>query len=544
MEQVMELRDALQKEIGRHPFFDWLLSDRLPVQDRLAFIPAAAFFVMQFRDMNLWVLRYPEPRTEYEWVINCGTLEDEKHSRLFLEDWHKLDLDTRLGWRTSDVLWWLFLSQDQERFRRSGIEFMRLAVDDGDDALIRFGHSEAGEATGHVMLSNTARAAAEMSARTGLEYRYLGPHHLNLESGHVANIEGVFETVVLDPERRERTEKACTRMFDIFENIFDGFLQYGTTYIDVGTTPRRPGNPTAAAGDWIAPALDIHPRDDLDTEMLRHIEAHKQRLREHPFYEWLRQNQLSPAERLRRFVPMWVMDILGYRDLNRYALTYAEPHSAAEHAVNAWASRLSKHSRLVMSDWQALGLDQRLGHAASDALEWLFLDPDMDLHRQNMIEFAKIALRHRDPALRWWMMVALESTGEEFFTQTRPLALAAETETGQRLDYLAGRHDSPAAAHGTGGDNDGVAPAPLIGDQLELAKNVTSHVFNSMERLLWRSYAIARAGKYAERHQVCDGDAGRALPVVLHPPTGAVATDLAVIGSTPRGADSVTAGNA
>jgi hypothetical protein len=33
---------------------------------------------------------------------------------------------------------------------------------------------------------------------------------------------------------------------------------------------------------------------------------------------------------------------------------------------------------------------------------------------------------------------------------------------------------------------------------LELAKNVTNHVFDSMERQLWRSYAIARAAKYTE----------------------------------------------
>jgi hypothetical protein len=139
-----------------------------------------------------------------------------------------------------------------------------------------------------------------------------------------------------------------------------------------------------------------------------------------------------------------------------------------------------------------------LGYSASGALEWLFLDTDMDLHRQNMIEFAEIALRHRDPALRWWMMVALESTGEEFFAQTRPLALAVKAETGQRLDYLTGRHDPPAVARSTGGDTAGVAPALLTNDQMERAKNITSHVFDSMERQLWRSYVIARAGKHAE----------------------------------------------
>lgn len=89
----------------------------------------------------------------------------------------------------------------------------------------------------------------------------------------------------------------------------------------------------------------------------------------------------------------------------------------------------------------------------------------------------------------------LVATGEEFFTQTRPLALAAEAETGGQPDYLAGRHDPPLA---TATDRVHIsAPAPLTDDQLKLAKSITEHVFDSMERQLWRSHAIVRAGKYA-----------------------------------------------
>ncbi|QLL06054.1 hypothetical protein [Mycobacterium vicinigordonae] len=498
MKHVMQLRDAKQQAVREHAFFEWLANDRVPAQDRLAIGPAGALFIMQFRDMNRWVLRFPEPHDEFEWVINLGTLEDEKHSKMFLEDWRKLDLDAQLGWRTGDMLWWLFLSADQEPFRRSGIEFIRLVVDDGDDALIRFGHSEAGEATGHVLLSHTARVAAVLSRRTGLEYRYFGPYHLDLETGHVGNTEGVFETVVLDPARRELASEACQRMFGIFDNIFDGFLHYATTYLDAGTVPQRPSLPLLARADWTAPALVINPRDEHDTELLRHIEQHKDRLRAHPFYEWLRSDQQGAAEKLRQFIPMWVMDILGYRDLTKYALTFAQPASAEERAVNAWASRLSRHSQLFLSDWDALGLDQLLNHTASQALEWLFFDADMDLHRQNMMEFAKIALRHKDPVLRWWMLVALESTGEEFFAQTQPLALAAEAETGGRLDYLAGRHDPPDDGGSTTGSIEMAAPASMTGTQLELAKSITDHVFDSMQRQLWRSYAIVRAGKYAD----------------------------------------------
>ncbi|MGH3874802.1 MAG: hypothetical protein ACRDSR_25415 [Pseudonocardiaceae bacterium] len=469
----------------------------MTIGDRLNFAPMGAFFIMQFRDMNRWVLRFPQARDEFEWVINLGTQEDERHSRMFLEDWHKLNIDEQLRWQASDMLWWLFLSPDQEVFRRSGIEFVSLAVEDGDDALIRFGHSEAGEAAGHVFLSNTAAVAVSLADRTGLSYRYFGPYHLDLESGHVANTEGVFEEAVLDADRRAHSKELCDRMFDIFERIFDGFLHYANTYVNTKTVPARPTERTRVTVEWTAPPLEIKPSDQRDIEVAHRLAQRKTQVAAHPFYEWVRaENGLSAAQKLKRFIPMWVMDILGYRDLNKYAMTYPDPKDPAQQAINTWASRLSAHSDLFLADWDALELDRLLGYSAGATLEFLFLDQDMDLHRKHMIEFAKLALRYRDPAVRWWMMAALESTGEQFFAHTRPLAVAVEQETGARLDYLSGRHDAPETGTNTGGEVDGVAPAPLSAEGRDAALTLVDHVFDSMEDQLWRSLAIARANKF------------------------------------------------
>ncbi|MGH3971911.1 MAG: hypothetical protein ACRDS9_01080 [Pseudonocardiaceae bacterium] len=493
----MSLRDGRQDAISKHPLFEWLHNARVAPEDRLKFAPMGAFFMMQFRDMNRWVLRFPQPRDEFEWVINLGTQEDEKHSRLYLEDWHKLEMDKHLRWKASDVLWWLFLSPDQEIFRRSGIEFISLAVEDGNDALIRFGHSEAGEASGHVFLSNTAKVAAPLADKTGLNYRYFGPYHLDLESGHVANTEGVFEEAVLDTGRRAHCKELCDRMFDIFERLFDAFLYYANTYVDTKTVPQRPAEPPRVTAGWIAPPLEIKPVDQRDVEVARRLLQRKARVAAHPFYDWVREdNGLSAVQKLRRFIPMWVIDFFGYRDLNKYAMRYADPRDSAQRAINAWSRRLSAHSGLVLADWDALELDRLLGYSASEMLEFLFLDQDMDLHREHMIEFGKLALRYRDPAVRWWMMAALESTGEQFFAHTQPLALAVEKETGMRLDYLSGRHDAPEAATSTGGEVDGVPPAPLSAEGRDAALHLVDQVFDSMEDQLWRSLAVARANKF------------------------------------------------
>ncbi len=495
MQAVTELRDARQAALQEHPFFAWLRSGGVPLDRRLDFAPAAALFIMQFRDMNLWALSYPEPRNEYEWVITRGTFEDRQHSRMFVDDWRSLGLDERLGWRASDMLWWLFVSDQQELMRRSGMDFLRFAVADGGNPLIRFAHSEAGEATGHVFLSQSAPIAAALAKATGRDYRYFGSYHLERESGHVANTEGLFEVRVLDEPDRAAALRASAGMFDLFEAIFTCWLDYARRYVETGSTPVRPDVAVYHRGVPPVP-LDLGPLydDPLTARVAWTLDARRARAAAHPFYRWLQADDgISPCERLCRFVPLWTMDILGYRDLARYALTYPDPQGEAEHVINRWAAELAAHSGLFLRDWDSLALDERLGFTASDTLEFAFLDPDLDAHRQHLIEFAKLAMRYPHPALRWWLMTALETTGEAFFACTRPLAEAVERETGARLDYLAERHCvGPAASHA----RPARPPEPLRPEDEHIAIALINTVFDAMEGNLTRSCAAARANRF------------------------------------------------
>lgn len=442
MHAVTELRNARQEEARHHPFFAWLRSGSVPLDQRFDFAPAAALFIMQFRDMNLWALSYDEPRNEYEWIITRGTTEDRKHSRMFVDDWRLLDLDSRLGWQASDTLWWLFVSPEQEVVRRAGMRFLSLAVTDQGNPLIRFAHSEAGEATGNVFLSTSAPVATALTKMTGREYQYFGSYHLDRETGHVANTEGLFEEQVLDRSTRTAATQACNEMFDIFDDIFTCWMDYATRYVETRSKPIRPD--VAAPRHGVPPApLDLGQLYDnpRSARVAWALDARRARVAAHPFYRWLRDcDSASPRDLLCELVPLWTMDILGYRDLARYALTYANPQTDVENQINTWAGELSTHSGMFLRDWDGLGLDKRLGLTASETLEYVFLDPDLDVHRHHLITFAQLAMRHRDPALRWWLMTALEATGEAFFASTRPLAEAVERDSGVRLDYLAERH--------------------------------------------------------------------------------------------------------
>ena len=110
MKNILALAAARKERLAAHSFFAWIRDAQVPLEIKLDIAPIMANFVMNFRDMNLWFIRFEGAANAFEQVINGNTDEDETHSRLFIEDWRKLHLDDKLGWRASDALWWLFLA--------------------------------------------------------------------------------------------------------------------------------------------------------------------------------------------------------------------------------------------------------------------------------------------------------------------------------------------------------------------------------------------------------------------------------------------------
>lgn len=297
MKTFMHYKDRRSADLDRHPFVQWLDANDIDVTQKLMFAPIMTNFVMNFRDMNLWVLRFDEqPNEHFRSIINDNTQEDETHSRLFLEDWDALDLDTHLGWSALDTLWWLFASPQTECFRRFGVEFIRLNVDDGGDPMLRFTHSEAGEACGHVFFRHVVGPTARLSEVTGKQYRYFGHYHLDRELGHVLGSEGEFETLVLDPDTRARGMALGERMFDIFFEIFDAFEGYARDHVNAGSVPRVPATidplpqrphqplPEALRSERPRPSSSIAAR-----HLAKVLRKRKHAVATHPFYAWLRE---------------------------------------------------------------------------------------------------------------------------------------------------------------------------------------------------------------------------------------------------------------
>lgn len=435
MEAVLSAIARGRAAIDAHPLYAWMAT----ADDPFVFAPLFANFILGFSDLNRWFLRYPEPRDEYEAAINAHTEEDETHSALFLEDWRELGLDARLGWGVEDTMAWYYTAPETEVFRRYAMRLTRMCVET-PDPLVRFGLMEAIETCGHVFFGHTAPLADELSRRTGAALHYFGPYHLARETGALIDADDLFETVVLTPEQRRRAIALVEEVFTMFTVKNDHLLAYAQAAAAGAAVPEpaREARPRVALGGEVRP---LHAVEQVITgPMGERLAARKGELAAHPFLAWLAAPVADPVARLRAVVPLWIPDIMGYADLMAYALAYPQPRDAAERALTRHAARLAHHHRLFLADAAALDLDGALGWSAGETLHFLGHSPATELQRGSAAEFVDIAFRHPSPVVRYWLMEALQASGEAFFHHGSVLARAVERRLGRPLHYLADRH--------------------------------------------------------------------------------------------------------
>lgn len=491
MQRVLEHVELRKRRIAAHPFYTWLVGADEPLARRFDFAPMLVNFIMMFSDMNKWFMRYASPADERERAINRHTREDETHSRLFLEDWRKLGLDRQLGWTAGETLAWYHAAPQTEAFRAHGFNILRMLTLH-EDSLVRFALMESIEAWGHVMFSATAPVASALSRETGIEYRYFGPYHLKREMGHLLAGGRLFEAAALDEGRRAQAIALVDAFFDLAEDESTRLFNYccGKVGWAAEASPA-----TERVGEVIR-AGDVDPGQ---ARVRRVLDERRARAATHPLMTWMGADDgLDPASKLRSLALFWAPDCLGYRDLNVHALTYAQPRSPEERAINRWTRDLGTHHQLFLGDWAALEMDARLGFSASDTLEFYCRSKHSEVQRRSMSEFVKIAFRRTGAADRYWLLVALEASGEAFFAGTRRLARRVEASAGVRLDYFADRHATahPRAAGDPSADAAMFAGLRLDAEQEAAAVATITTVFDCLEAQLSASLERA-AGRSA-----------------------------------------------
>jgi hypothetical protein len=225
------------------------------------------------------------------------------------------------------------------------------------------------------------------------------------------------------------------------------------------------------------------------------------RLRRHPFLEWLRHDDsIAPLDKLRRFIALWGVDIVGYRDFNEYVLRYDDAKSNAERHINCWTHDLATHGLLYLQDWNALEMDAFLRWDMGETVAFYFLSHQTEIHRRNMAKMKKYAFRYKEPLLRWWLMTALESAGEPLFDATAPVASAIEEELSIVLNYWSDRHTlAHAIRAASNSESDySFAAQEMSPQDAVIAAQIIDTVFDNIEEQLTLSHSQAVSGVFVK----------------------------------------------
>jgi hypothetical protein len=500
-----------RREVAQHPFFVWLNADHVPLPDRFVFSPVMIDFIMSFADMNKWFLRYDDPRNEFERAINEHTEEDATHSRFFVENWSHLRLGDISNWSASQGLWWMFQAKQSAIVRRFGMEILRLAVRH-PDPLVRFPMMEAIEICGDVFFGNTAPIAQRLAEMQGVEHIYYGKFHRDRESGHLQTDESCFASAILTAEQRQHAESAVALVFSRFLQVLDQLLAFSELAVseprrlqreleqDYWTAAATPSDDSNAAPQYLPSIshLCVHPDQE---PLVALLDRRMARLHQHAFLAAIERDSRSPADVLRSFMPVWAIDIVGYKDFAEVVLEYAAPQSVAERAINRWAVDLASHGALYIQDWKALRLDAVVGWRMLDTISYYFLGDHTEVHRSNMARVKKHAMRHDSPLIRWWIMYALERSKQALLERTRPIANEAEAELGITLNYWGYRHGllEPKSA-----DREHFAflNESMTEADAELVREVILTVFDAAEQQFALSHLLSDSGVFAVKPPV------------------------------------------
>jgi hypothetical protein len=223
MRTVLRAIHSATRAYSTLPFFDFLRDESLTPRRRLAFVPCMAPFIMDFGDLNRYVLRDEASTDALQALVNAHTYEDDHHWPWYLDDLAALGYDERRS--TTQVLRDLY--GDATAVNR--LLAARLAHLIADATPVeRLAVVEAIEETGNVLFGLTAHLARRVERDDGIELRYFGDFHLARESGHLMSgaEDGTLAAIVLDDAQRARCTELAGRVFDLFEEWVDELLDY------------------------------------------------------------------------------------------------------------------------------------------------------------------------------------------------------------------------------------------------------------------------------------------------------------------------------
>jgi hypothetical protein len=227
MREVLAAITERKRAFARLPFFAFLADESLEPQQRLAFYPCMAHWIMSFADLNKYFLRAEPTTDEYQQRVNVFSREDDDHWQLYLEDFQKLGFDQFY----TGTQWLNFLWGEETRANRM-LSYRIAHLISGATSVQRLAIIESMEEAANVFFPLTVQLAEQIQERSGVELRYLGHFHSGLEAAHTgAGDHESLAQIELDEETRRRTLEIVHEVFDLFADWAEEVLRFAVTQL-------------------------------------------------------------------------------------------------------------------------------------------------------------------------------------------------------------------------------------------------------------------------------------------------------------------------
>jgi hypothetical protein len=243
MREVLATIAERKEALARLPFFAFLADESLEPEQRLAFYPCMAHWIMSFADLNKYFLRAEPTTDEYQQRVNAFSHEDDDHWQLYLEDFQKLGFD-RLYTGTD---WLNFLWGEETRANRM-LSYRIANLIMNAQSVQRIAIIEAMEEAANVFFPLTVQLAEQIQERAGTELRYLGHFHSALEAGHTgAGDHESLARIELDEETRQRTVEMVNEVFGLFGDWAEEVFRFAITQLSAKLPLALAPSPTTAS---------------------------------------------------------------------------------------------------------------------------------------------------------------------------------------------------------------------------------------------------------------------------------------------------------
>jgi hypothetical protein len=205
-----------------------------------------------------------------------------------------------------------------------------------------------------------------------------------------------------------------------------------------------------------------------------------------PFFEFLRDDSIDPAERM-AFFPGMAYFILSFGDLNKYILRKEPAADRNQQQVNDHTYEDDHHWRWYLEDYHKLGFDNLV--TPTDFMVHLWSDAT---RQSRILKYRLTAMIDAANSIeRIAIIDAIEETGNVLFKEVLGIARILEARLGTELRYCGQHHFNLESGHTMGADHREMAAIEIAEATNERCIWLIEEVFDIFTHWTWELLCFA-----------------------------------------------------